>query len=277
METIGPSLRRRQLAETLAQLRKQAGIPIAAVAQALGCTEGKVRHIEAARNIPTKPDLEVMLRIYGAPDRFDALEELRVAANERGWWATHRLPAWLASYVGLETDAVTIRCFALELVPGLIQTADYAREAFRRQGTPEADLDRSVAARMERQRRIGTEQELRVVMSEALLHRTAGMGPVGAGQLQWLTNATHIQGIELRVLPFSAGGHRSMSGSFTLLGFPAGTAAPVAYREGALHADLTDDHLAVAQLQEVFADLNTLTLSVEASAALIAHALEVPL
>lgn len=269
METIGPSLRRRQLAETLAQLRKQAGIPIAAVAQALGCTEGKVRHIEATRNIPTKPDLEVMLRIYGAPDRFDALDELRVAANERGWWATHRLPAWLASYIGLETDAVTIRCFALELVPGLIQTYDYAKDAFRRQGTPKDEVQRYASARMERQRRIGTEQELRVVMSEALLHRTAFMGTVGAGQLRWLIETTGIRGIELRVLPFSVGGHRSMSGSFTLLDFPDGVADPVCYQEYSLSGHLVDDPKIVGQHADLYQALEDQALSAADSAELL--------
>lgn len=265
MNDVGPTLRRRQLGVALERLRKAAGVSTATVASDLGCTEGKIRHIENGRNLPSKPDLEVMLRVYGASDQLEPLEAIRSGANERGWWSTYKLPAWMAAYIGLETDATGIRCFALELVPGLLQNYDYAKAAFLRQGTPADQVQRLAAARMERQRRLGTEQTLAVVLSEALLHRTLHMGEHGLAQLRWLVNAGGMQGVQIQVLPFATGGHRSMSGSFTLLDFPAGTAAPVAYQEYALGGHLADDPKLVGRLGELFEDLQHEALDVTAS------------
>jgi hypothetical protein len=210
----------------------------------------------------------VLARLYQAEDRLPELLKLWEEANERGWWHTYKLPAWMQALVGLESDASAVKCFALELVPGLLQIADYARETFTRQGTPEAEVPKLVSVRMERQRRLG-ELQLDAIVSEALLARTVHMAPYGVEQLRWLTQVLGQRGVTVRVVPFAAGGHRSMSGSFTLLEFPDGINPPAAYREGALHGDLIDDPHAVADLYQVYGDLQEKALTVEDSADLI--------
>ncbi|MGH3899442.1 MAG: hypothetical protein ACRDTA_14625 [Pseudonocardiaceae bacterium] len=71
---------------------------------------------------PVEPS-STLLQLYGASaEEHAALEELRREASQRGWWSTARLPEWLAAYVGLEADATSLRCLALELIPGLLQT-----------------------------------------------------------------------------------------------------------------------------------------------------------
>lgn len=97
-------------------------------AAALDCARSRISHIETGRNDVRKPDLEVPLRLYGALDRLETLEDLRREGTRRGWWATYRLPPeWLQAYIGMEADAVSVRGFELELIPGLLQSKDYAR------------------------------------------------------------------------------------------------------------------------------------------------------
>lgn len=260
-------MRRRQLASELRQLRAAAGMTVADVATAMGCVRGKVSHLESGRNPPSRPDLWLMLHLYGAVDRLDELDELRVAGNAPGWWDTYRLPLWMKAYVGLETDATAVRCFALELIPGLLQNEDYAKETFLRQGARPDEVTQMVSVRMERQRRLG-KQKLEVVASEALLARTVHMGAYGVDQLRWIAQANRLRGVEFLVLPFSAGGHRSMSGSFTLLEFPGGS-SPVAYQDYAVGGHLVDDPEVVQTLGELYVDLREQALTVEDSVELI--------
>lgn len=269
---IGPTVRRHQLAHALRQLRLAVKCSVMDAAHALRCSRPKIQHLESGRNLPSYPDLESLLRRYDRVDLLDELDELRVAAEERGWWTTYRLPPWLQAYVGLETDAVAVRCFALELVPGLVQTPDYARDTLMRWGAKNGDLDRGVRVRMERQRRLDVDLALSVVMSEALLWRTFHMGEVGAGQLSHMAGVASRKGdggVTLYVLPFAAGGHRSMSGSFTLMDFPAGALPTVAYQEYAVGGHLVDEPDSVLKLTGLFDDLRRQALDSEASLALI--------
>lgn len=267
---IGPTVRRHQLAEALRQLRLEARCSVMDAAHALRCSRPKIQHLESGRNLPSYPDLESLLRRYGRSDQLDALDEIRVAAEERGWWSTYRLPPWLQAYVGLETDACAVRCFALELVPGLLQTSEYARDTLERWGSTDAEVERGVRVRVERQRRLDIELGLTVVMSEALLWRTMHMGPVGVGQLEHMASvASRPGGVELYVLPFAAGGHRSMSGSFTLMDFPGGAWGPVAYQEYAVGGHLVDEDGAVAELERLLAGLREQALDSAGSAAIL--------
>lgn len=270
---VGPTLRKRQLAGQLQRLRHEARVDSVQVQVELGCSRAKLTHLESARNLPSKPDLELMLRLYGRLDLLDELEALRVSAHQKSWFDTYRLPRWMQNYVGLETDAELVRCFALELVPGLLQTEDYARAALTRQGSSPDEAEREVLVRLERQRRIGGELSVVAVASEAVLHRTAHM-TFGVEQLERLASAGESDAVEVRVIPFSVGGHRSMSGSFSLLDFPPGVCATVAYREGVRHGDLVDDATVVADLDQVFSDLCALACDAGDSVRLIMEAAE---
>lgn len=261
VNTPGRGLRRRQLGTALFVLRSAAGKTQADAATELDCARPHISQFENGTRVPRKSELRDLCELYGAADKLPELEELRQQANQRGWWAAHHLPEWLQHYLSLETDAATIRCFVLELVPGLVQTADYARESYLRHGTDPRDVTRYVAARMERQRRIGTAgQQLTVVMSEALLHRTRAMGSVGADQLRFLASACGMAGVDIRVVPFVVGWHASVAGSFTLFDFPldqTGTPLvdPVAYLEYPGGGHLSDDPALVDSLNRMYSEL----------------------
>jgi len=128
MPPLGPTLRRKQLGVELRRLRSNADLTMEQAAVVLDCARSRIGHVENGRNSVRKPELTVLLDLYGAGDEeHEVLEELRREASKRGWWSTYRLPSWLQPYVGMETDAATMRSFESELIPGLLQTPDYSR------------------------------------------------------------------------------------------------------------------------------------------------------
>ncbi len=273
MTALGPSMLRRQLGRALRQLREQAGLRTEDAAQELDCARSKISHMEGARNPIRKPDLDVLLRFYGADkETAAALETMRQEGNKRGWWSTYKLPTWLVDFVGLEADAVTERVVELELIPALMQTQDYAR-AVHIAGphmTPPAEVERRVAARMERQKRL-TEPKiltLSAIISEAALHRVMAQSDVAAEQLQRLLSVTNLPNVTVQVLPFSVGLHVSMSGSFALLDFGLGVSLDVGYQEYAAGGHLVDDEKVVQLLHSVYESLQGQALDADESLAL---------
>jgi Domain of unknown function (DUF5753) len=216
-----------------------------------------------------------LLRLYGADEQQGAaLEELRREGGKRGWWSTYRLPEWLRGYIGLEADAVTVRDFSLESVPGLLPTEAYARLLYDLAPTlaPE-EVDRHVAARLRRQARLDEPNPvtLSAVLSEAALSRTVGMGDIGAEQLRHIAVRCTLPNVTVRILPFKAGAHRSMSGSFTLLDFAPGVSAPIAYQVYAVGGHLVDDHDDVQALSNLHDELRDQALRADESLAMISE------
>lgn len=269
-------MRKRRLGEELRKLRIAADISTSEVAAELGCSEAKIRHVEGGRNAPSKADLTVMMGLYGVPnDVHAALEEMRREAGQRGWWAQYRLPSWLQNYVGVEADAHRVRAFALELVPGLAQTPEYARavHVLGAHMTQPAEVDRWVNARMKRQARLTAADnplELHAVISEAALARFRGT-EFAADQYRHLVTLGARDNVTMQVLPFSTKLHPSMSGSFVTLAFDEGVSEPIAYLEYALGGTLVDDLPAVARLDAMFDRLSEAALSAEDSARYIAE------
>lgn len=274
----GPTLRRRQLGMELRRLRLAAGLTREVAADELACSPTKITHLESGRNSPRKAELKVLLQLYGVgTEEYAALEELRLEASERGWWSTAKLPEWLAAYVGLEADASLLRSLELELIPGLLQTEDYARltHVLAKHMTQPDEVERQVAARMQRQRRLTESQPLRLstVVSEAALQRCASHPAIASGQLRHLIERARLPNVELRVLPFSAGMHPSMSGSFTLLSFPDETLPDAAYQEYAVGGHLIDEQAIVARLDRLFGALRDQALGADESLVLISELL----
>ncbi|HEY2764284.1 MAG TPA: helix-turn-helix transcriptional regulator [Pseudonocardiaceae bacterium] len=274
----GPTLRKRQLGMELRRLRDAAGLSREDAADEIACSPTKVTHLESGRNSPRKAELKVLLQLYGASAvEHAALEELRLEASERGWWSTAKLPEWLADYVGLEDDASSMRAVALELIPGLLQTEDYAREIHRLavHTVPQDQIDRWVSARMRRQHRLTGSQPLQfsAVVSEAALRRCACQPAVANGQLKHLITQADLPNVDLRVLPFSAGLNPSMIGTIVLLNFPDGALPDVAYQEYTVGGHLIDEPMTVARLERIFAALQDQALGVDESLAMISELL----
>ncbi|MQA14863.1 MAG: helix-turn-helix domain-containing protein [Pseudonocardiaceae bacterium] len=280
MPSLGPTMRRKQLGARLRQLRRDADVTMENAALVLDCARSRIGHIENGRNSVRKPELMVLLDLYGADDETrEVLEALRREASKRGWWSTYRLPSWLQSYVGLETDATTLRAFECELIPGLLQTEAYAREVHVVGGVhtaPPDEVERRVAARMQRQQRLSDPDPLTlsVVVSEAALRRTLAHGTLAAEQLRHLQSSAQLPNVALHVLPFGAGLHRSMSGSFTLLSFPPGVSVDIAYQEYAVGGDLIDDQEIVQRLSTLYDELRDQALGADESLDLISELMQ---
>jgi transcriptional regulator with XRE-family HTH domain len=268
-QPVGPGLRRRQLARDLHELRLAAGLDTFAVAAEMRCHRSLISHYETGDRVPKYPDLKMLLQLYQAEDRLEDLGELRDMANHRGWWHTYKLPHTLQKYLGLEHDAIEVRRFTLELVPGMLQTEGYAQELAKEHPHPQ-DGDRSLEAKLRRQERLANgEVTLSVVMSEALLWRTAGMGSVGAEQLARIQAALTEPHVEVSVLPFTAGAHSSTSSAFTVLIFPADLLSPVVYQDHTDGSGLMDDQKVVDRMIGRFNDLRAKALDQESTDQLI--------
>ncbi|MGQ0774968.1 MAG: helix-turn-helix domain-containing protein [Pseudonocardiales bacterium] len=272
----GPTIRRCQLGIELKRLRDAAGVVRPDAAAGIGCSPAKIAHFESGRNTPSKTELIVLLRDHYGADKetLDALEELRKEASQRGWWSTYGLPEWLARSVGLEFDATSVRSLELEVIPGLLQTEEYARMVHSLRGRlTDKERDRRVAVRMKRQAKLlgPNPLKLQAVISEAALLRCARQADLGLAQLQRLTERAQQPNIELRVLPFDLGLHAGMSGLFSLFSFPDELIPDTAYQEYVVGGHIIDEQSAVAQLARLFDELRNQALGVNESLAMVAE------
>ncbi len=271
----GPTVRRIQLGAELGRLRVAAGVSRLEAAAAIGCSGPRIGHIETGRNALGKSELIVLVdRVYGADEAtLAALEELREEASKRGWWSTYRLPKWLAGYVGLETDAVSLRCLDIEIIPGLLQTEQYMRRLYTLRAQPTGkEIDRLVGARLQRQGRLSGPDALQLsaVISEGALERCARDTAVAGAQLAQLLERATWPNVELRVLPFDLGLHVG-TGPFTLLTFPDQLLADAAYQEYAVGGHIIDDASVVARLATMWDELRGQSLATDESLTMIAQ------
>ena len=272
----GPAVRRRQLMTELKRLREATGMTQEDVAGQLDWHPTKIMRIETGRTAPHPNDVRVMLGLYGVTDNdvLTGLLKLAKDARQRGWWYSYRdvLLSRFELFLGLESEADTIRDFELTMIPGLLQTSDYARELMRGlMSFDAAEIERWVELRMARQQILAREDapHLWAILDEAAIHRVVGGKAVMQAQLLHLAD-TAIQGkITVQVLPFSAGPHPGQAGPFIILGFAELTEPEVVYMEtvgGNLYVDKPEE---VRLFTTVFDQLRAVALSPAQSAAML--------
>jgi transcriptional regulator with XRE-family HTH domain len=242
-----PTVRRRRLARQLAELREQAGLAVKDVARELEWAESTVYRMEAARRGVKPGDVLLLLDLYGRSDTVTITDEQRSGllqlakdSRKRGWWQPYSsgVPEYGITYVGLEAEASSLHVYHVELVDGLLQTEDYARELRRVDLLADpAETERWLALRAERQRRLVGDDPLRlwVVLNEAVLRRAVGGAKVMTGQLDRLLQAAAQPNVTLQVLPFGAGAYQVMETPFIILDFPEPADQDVVYLEQTAH------------------------------------------
>jgi hypothetical protein len=270
------STARRELGNELRRLRGDRRA--ADVATALGWSESKLSRIETAHTGISEADLDRLLTAYGV--RVEDRARLRGLARNgrvRAWWTPYRssMPDPYDEYLALEADAVLISEWEAQVVPGLLQTDEYARaviEAGADVGDTET-IQRRLALRMARQAVLTRDPPptLRVVLDEAVLHRVVGGPEVLHRQLGRLAEASRRPGVELLILPFAAGAHAGQTESFMVLGFEEGTRSPVVHIEGLTGGLFRVKPGEVEVYQEAFDDLRKRALSAEESRTVIAE------
>jgi hypothetical protein len=156
------------------------------------------------------------------PQERDALVAIAKSQAD-GWWVGNSaVPGWMDPLVSFEHEAAYEHVFANTVIPGLLQTREYAlaiHEA-REVRSSNDDIERMVEARMKRQDILQRDPALYlwVVLDEAVLHRTVGDNDIMVRQLKHLHTAAMSPNIDVQVLPFSAGAHAAGAGHFVILG-----------------------------------------------------------
>jgi transcriptional regulator with XRE-family HTH domain len=233
-----PTLRARRLAAELQRRREATGMSREEVARQLEWSTSTLFRIETGRNRPQPGNVRMLLELYGVtgPER-DGLIQLTREARQPGWWHSFRdvLPNPYEVYIGLETGAASIRNFEPVVVPGLLQTADYAREIFRN-GPIELDPDgveRLLEVRVARQQILARDDRPRLwaVIDEAVIHRIVGGTEVMRGQLRHLADAAQQGKTTIQVVPYRAGAHAGTTGPFVILDFEEPTDPAMVYVE----------------------------------------------
>lgn len=225
-----PTVRRRRLGASLRSLRNEAGMTLDAAAGAMGWRGPKLSKIEGATQAIRPTDVGSLLTVYGVEDIGvrDALDALARDAGKKGWWQTYSaiVSSTYADYISLETDAETICAWSPLVVPGLLQTAAYARETIG--GVTTSRTPEEVAAltevRMARQSvlsRPGAALEIWAIIHEAALHQRFAVRPATMReQLRRLLDVSELSNVTVQLMPLDSTAHPGVVGGFTLTGFP---------------------------------------------------------
>jgi hypothetical protein len=262
---VGPTALRMMLGGHLRELRERAGVTRTDAGWAIRASESKISRLELGRVGFKERDVSDLLTLYGVHEarERDRLLELARKANDPGWW--HRYgdvtPEWFDAYLGLEATAELIRTYEIQFVPGLLQTADYARAVAQlgpSGSRTDSEIERVVALRTRRQRALDREPPLRLwaVIEESVLHRPIGGVDVLRSQLDALLEAVARPNITVQIIPLESSGHAASGGAFSLLRFPQRDLPDIVYLEhltSALYLDKRDDVEAYTQALELLA------------------------
>jgi transcriptional regulator with XRE-family HTH domain len=269
-----PTVRRRRLGVELRRLREQAGLTIGRVAKSLECSDSKISRIETGQVAATPRDVRDMVELYRASDEErDALIQIAREVRQKGWWHAYGDVPIVPAYIDLEVTAASIRMYAALLVPGLLQTREYASAVLRavHQELPPEQIERWIDLRMARQSILTRNGSLAiwVILDEAVLRRPVGGHRTMREQLRHLTEMATLPNLTLQVLPFIVGEHAGVDGAFTIFGFSKPANPDV------IHLEHTTGDLYLESAQEVeeymlaFNRLRAVGLSQDESIALL--------
>jgi transcriptional regulator with XRE-family HTH domain len=235
---VNPTVRRRRLGQELRKLREQKNMTAEQVADRLLVSQSKISRLENGRRSISQRDVRDLCGVYEVEDHriVDSLMQMAKDSRQQGWWhAFGDIP--YSVYIGLETDAASIRVYESQVLPGLLQTRGYA-EALITGAMPETsttDIEKRVQVRLRRQERIQTADaplRLWAVLDEAALRRVVGNRQLMIEQLEKLVEWSQLPHVTVQVMPFEAGAHPGVTGQYAILEFPDAGDSSVVYIEG---------------------------------------------
>ncbi|MDT0305001.1 helix-turn-helix domain-containing protein [Streptomonospora wellingtoniae] len=261
-----PSIRRRRLSARLRSYREATGKTTGQVASDLGWQQTKVSRIETGMKKTVQPDeLDALLDFYDekSPDVRAELHECARMAKQRGWWSRYR-NVLVEALPDFETEASVIRAYECQVVPGLLQTAEYAEAIFRANLVrSDEEIQERVAARLKRQEILNRVDPPTcwVILDEAALRRTIGSRDVMRVQLRHLTHMAARHNVNIYVLPYSAGAHPATVGSFVIMDFPNPLETSIGYVETPTSSVYAEEADEVAELNSIFGGAQGSSLS----------------
>jgi transcriptional regulator with XRE-family HTH domain len=230
-----PTVRRRELGALLKALRNAKGWTAEQVADRLTMSTSKLSRLETGQRGASARDVNDLCNLYEVDDeQRQHLLELASEGKQRAWWQALALP--YSTYVGLEAEAISISDYGLGIVPGLLQTADYARAVVRAavpRWVPEV-VEQRVQGRIARQQLLQAETapHFEAVVDESVLHRVVGSPGVMQAQLERLLAMSDLPNVTLRVIPYEAGALPAGNNKFIILGFAQSAISDVVFIEG---------------------------------------------
>ncbi|UGT42184.1 helix-turn-helix domain-containing protein [Nocardia yamanashiensis] len=262
------TVRLRRLAAMLHEMRESANLSKEVVSAKTGINVTTLYRIETAQARPQRRTLTAMLDLYGIgePQRSDALQ-LLVDALRPGMARSFEdaVSEVYGAYINFEAEALSARFFQSTFIPGLLQTEPYANAVYETTmpKISEQVREQRIQARVQRSKVLTKEDalELWVVLDEAVIRRNVGGREIMREQLQRLRDETEKRNVILQILPFDAGAHPGMLGSFTLLDFPDPADPELVYVEGIANDELIEGHPEVRRYGVMFDQLRAMALS----------------
>jgi transcriptional regulator with XRE-family HTH domain len=254
-----PTVRRRELGVLLRTLRTERGWTVEYVADRLLCSPSKVSRMETGHRGASARDIRDLSELYGVSDeQRDRMLALATEGKQRAWWQPLNLP--YSTYIGLEAEARSISDYGLHVLPGLLQTADYARAVVRAVApdlSPEV-VEQRVRGRIERQQilRSDSRPDFSAVVDESVLHRLVGSPEVMVVQLERVREASLLPNVSFRIIPFAAGVPPAINTKFILLNFANPAIHDVVFVEGLTGDAYFDDPDDVQAYMRTFAALS---------------------
>jgi transcriptional regulator with XRE-family HTH domain len=285
-EPASPTVRRRRLAAELRRLRERAEMTGDQVAKRLKWSASKLSRIENAHTTPRAVEIRKLLALYDVEGSYaDDLLALAREAAGKGWWETFSstLPPEYAALIGMETEAQSALSWEPLIVPGLLQTGDYAREVTngyleRIDPVPPSETLRRVEARLARQQVLIRDNPLRLsaVLDQSVLQRRFGNPNVMRSQIKRLIELSERDNISLRILPLD-GRHPIGTGAFALLQF--GDVHDMTYQDVVYIENLTggryvEEEDEVFRYRRAFDRLSDLSLDEQKSREMLVAALD---
>lgn len=271
----------RRLAALLFEMRENVGLSKEEVSGRTGINVTTLYRIEAAQARPQRRTLMALLDLYAVDDErrkyaLDLLIDAQKPGMSRPWEAN--LTEVYAAYINFESEALSARHYQTSFIPGLLQTPQYAMAVIDT-SMPKVEaavMESRTQARMNRASVLTKHDplELWVVMDEAAIRRVVGGPETMGGQLEKLLEMSKLKNVILQILPFDAGAHPGMAGSFTLLDFRDPNDPELVYVEGVAGDELVEGHAEVRRFGVIFDQLRAMALSPRDSIALIESAAE---
>jgi transcriptional regulator with XRE-family HTH domain len=272
-----PTVRHRRLAAELRRLRESAGLTQEDVSERTGKDRSTLYRLENAQQRPQRSTLIQLLDLYGTDQerRAELLTLLR-EAGQRGWMQLDRsdLREIYADYISFESEARSVSDYESLFIPGLLQTEDYARAVIRGalpQATEE-QVESRVTARMERQALLTRDNPLQLwaIMDEAAARRIVGGPAVMREQLARVRDTAALPNVTVQVIPYDAGAHPGMPGSFIVLEFPDPADQSLVYIDSMAGDLFLEDDMEIRRYILMFEHLRAAALRPDESVTLLA-------
>ncbi|HEX5402059.1 MAG TPA: helix-turn-helix transcriptional regulator [Pseudonocardiaceae bacterium] len=232
-----PTVRSRRLGSKLGFYRQQRGLSGTDLAAQVGIHQATWSKIESGKAKVSPNVLARTVDVLGIPaDVAAQLEALRRKADEPGWWQDYGdiLSEAVQMLIELEADASWIRTYEGDIIPGLLQTRDYA-ERIITAASPHvrvADIDRYLELRMRRQKRLYDGLKVTAIIGEAAIRQQVGGPAVLREQLRHITRMVHEHDVTVQIVPFTADAHAALGDSFVIIQWPDETNPEAVYVDG---------------------------------------------